>query len=616
MMDANRKRTVILAVIFAAIGLAYVAFTKFFGPEETPEQAARERPAAPAQQAEGDDREARMAARRERRSEASVRGERFEATIDNLAGGLMNFRLIGDHRFEDEGRPLNLVTSGPGASPQAPERFAPFHVEFARLGLPEDLVWEIEQVSEREVRLRWEGEGLRITRTFRAGRGPYQLWQTVRLENLRNRPVTTRLEVGVARYVTREQESGGSFSFIPGQRSREITHGTCVYDDETERKDRDSLAPEDEAVVPHGYGARNVDVAAVESAYFVLAAAAHRERAARCGLYGENFRAGGELHGTAFESRLIHRWDTIAAGQSRTWQTLGYVGPKDRPSLETAGHKLSEVVDLGFFALIAGQLANLLGFIHGVLPEPIRNWGLAIILLTILVRLALFPLTNLSFSSMSRMRQLKPEIDRINELYKENPERKGAAVMELYRKHKINPLSGCLPMLAQLPIWWALYTSLSTNIELYHMPFVGWWQDLSGPDPYFVLPLALGALMHVQQRITPSTMDPAQAKMMMWMMPIMITVFMLFLPAGLCLYMLTNSALGIGQQKLNEWRMSRQPAIASEPSKTAETPSASGDDDDGDDEGPETGEGDTTTSGPTTRRPKRKRLKGTRRGRA
>src|SRR5690606_22988877 len=221
-------------------------------------------------------------------------------------------------------------------------------------------------------------------------------------------------------------------------------------------------------------------------------------------------------------------------------------------------------------------------------------------------RLLLFPLTHMSFKSMARMRRLKPEIDRINELYKDDPEKKGAAVLELYRKHKISPAAGCLPMLAQMPIWFALYTSLSTNIELYHMPFVLWWTDLSAPDPYFVLPLALGVLMHVQQRITPTTADPMQAKMMMWFMPIMITVFMLFLPSGLCLYMLTNSVLGIAQQKLNEVRLARHEP----PPAAAAAPAEAGDDD----EGPETGGDDEPSPNEPRRRPKRKRIRRARRG--
>ena len=174
---------------------------------------------------------------------------------------------------------------------------------------------------------------------------------------------------------------------------------------------------------------------------------------------------------------------------------------------------------------------------------------------------------------------------------------------QLYRKHKINPLAGCLPSLVQLPVWWALYTSLSTNIELYHMPFFGWLTDLSAPDPFYILPVCLGLLMHLQQRLSPTSMDPTQAKMMMYFMPIMITVFMLFLPSGLCLYMLTNSALGIGQMRLNEYRLQREVEAAG--------PIESSDDDD--EPEPEAGS-DESSSKSQKRRPRRKRR--VRRGRA
>ena len=189
-------------------------------------------------------------------------------------------------------------------------------------------------------------------------------------------------------------------------------------------------------------------------------------------------------------------------------------------------------------------------------PRRVGNWGVAIILLTFFVKLVLYPLTHKQMASMAKMKELKPEMDRINELYADDREKKGAAVMELYRKKGVNPMAGCFPVLLQLPIWFSLYSSLSSNIRLLNAPFALWWSDLSSPDPYFVLPLALGVLMFVQQKLAPPTgTDPMQAKMMLYMMPTMITSFMLFLPAGLCLYMFTNSALSILQQRFIEARL-------------------------------------------------------------
>jgi YidC/Oxa1 family membrane protein insertase len=265
--------------------------------------------------------------------------------------------------------------------------------------------------------------------------------------------------------------------------------------------------------------------------------------------------------GALFSASLRYPKVTLAPGTSTTYRVGAYFGPKMPADLARVGHGVPAAIDLGFFAQISQGLSWLLREIHKRVP----NWGFAIILLTILVKLVLYPLTERSFRSMARLRHLKPEMDKINAMYADDREKKGAAVMELYRKQGINPMGGCLPQLLQLPIWFALYTSLSTNVELFHAPFALWWQDLSAPDPFYVLPLSLGVLMFVQQKITPNTMDPAQAKMMLYMMPVMITAFMLFLPAGLCLYMFTNSALSIGQQKLIESRMAAQQGGVTEP---------------------------------------------------
>jgi YidC/Oxa1 family membrane protein insertase len=156
------------------------------------------------------------------------------------------------------------------------------------------------------------------------------------------------------------------------------------------------------------------------------------------------------------------------------------------------------------------------------------------------------------------MRKLKPQIDAINEKYGDDREKKGAAMMELYRKEKVNPAAGCLPSLLQMPVWFALYRSLSTNVELYHAPFTLYWTDLSSPDPYYVLPICVALLMHLQQRFTPTTADSTQMKMMMYFMPLMIGAFMLFLPAGLCLYMVTNSVLTMAQQRAIYAKLDRE----------------------------------------------------------
>jgi YidC/Oxa1 family membrane protein insertase len=179
------------------------------------------------------------------------------------------------------------------------------------------------------------------------------------------------------------------------------------------------------------------------------------------------------------------------------------------------------------------------------------NWGLAIIFLTFIIKLVLLPLTHWSYVSMRNLSAIKPLIDDINRRYNapEDREKKNQAILELYKTHKINPMMGCFPMLLQMPIWIALYQMLARSVELYHSKFFLWIDDLSQRDPYFVLPLVLGASMFVQQKMTPTTADSQQAKMMLYFMPAMFTVFMLMLPSGLNLYILVSTILTIIQQK-------------------------------------------------------------------
>jgi YidC/Oxa1 family membrane protein insertase len=507
----------------------------------------------------------RATARLDLRATATIRTDRFEADVDNLAGGISHFRLLGDRYADPDGTRLDLVTT-------AYDQYRPLRIELPGAPIPDDAVWEITQESDTSVLLRWEGEGLVVTRRFEAGRGPYQIWQTVNVRNVGTATRHTRLTVHAYHYVERAEESSGFMGM--GSRSSLISEGLCRHDEDIERKDREAL------LEAHGYGGA-VDFVGVENAYFVTALAAGEtdQPAERCGMYAADFAgADGEDHGSLFHVELSYPETDIDPGSEHNWRVLTYVGPKDWAALETAGHSLEEVVNLGTFAIIARAFAQLLAAIHGFTG----NWGLAIILLTLMVRIALFPLMERQFRSMAPMRKLKPELDEISKRFPDDLEKRQAAQMELYRKHGINPASqmlGCLPLLLQMPVFFALYTSLSTNVELYHQPFYLYWTDLSAPDPYFVLPLMLVALMHLQQRITPNTMDPQQARIMMVVMPIMMGVFMLFLPSGLCLYMLTNSLLGIGQQQLNLYRTARddERTKAAEVAAAAAAPVVTGD---------------------------------------
>jgi len=224
---------------------------------------------------------------------------------------------------------------------------------------------------------------------------------------------------------------------------------------------------------------------------------------------------------------------------------ISYTGPKSHDVLKAVDADLAQVIDLGIFSAIGEILLWVMQWFHQLIP----NWGVAIILLTILVRLIVLPFNMFSYKSMKKMQQIQPQMTSIRERYKEDPPTMQKEIMALMKEQKVNPLGGCLPMLLQMPVFFALYQVLGQSIELYKAPFFGWIVDLSLKDPYFVLPVLMGAAMYVQQKITPTTMDPAQAKIMQFL-PIVFSLMMVSLPSGLTLYIFISTVFGIVQQQM------------------------------------------------------------------
>ncbi len=222
---------------------------------------------------------------------------------------------------------------------------------------------------------------------------------------------------------------------------------------------------------------------------------------------------------------------------------LLYAGPKRYEILETFGIGLEHIIDFGFFSIIARPFFWLLKFFYKILG----NYGWAIVLLTVVVRIPFIPLLSKGQKSMKRLQALQPHMASIKEKYKKDPQKMQKEMMELYKKHKVNPVGGCLPMLIQLPVFLALYKILLIAIELKGAPFIWWIKDLSAKDPYYIFPILMGLSMVIQQKMTPSGMDPRQAKIMM-LMPIFFTFLFLSFPAGLVLYWLVSNVLGIVQQ--------------------------------------------------------------------
>ena len=235
----------------------------------------------------------------------------------------------------------------------------------------------------------------------------------------------------------------------------------------------------------------------------------------------------------------------LNSGEQKTFDFTLYYGPRDLDVLKSVNEKLSRAIDFGFFSLLARPLLHVLKFFYTFLG----NYGLAIILLTIIIKGIFWPLTQKSYSSMKAMQVLQPQMQKIREKYKNDRERLNREIMELYKTHRVNPLGGCLPMLIQIPVFFALYKVLLNSIELRHAPFYFWLTDLSAKDPYYITPVIMGITMFIQQKMTPSTMDPTQAKVFM-LMPILFTFIFLNFPSGLVIYWLVNNVLTIFQQYL------------------------------------------------------------------
>jgi YidC/Oxa1 family membrane protein insertase len=237
----------------------------------------------------------------------------------------------------------------------------------------------------------------------------------------------------------------------------------------------------------------------------------------------------------------------IPPDQSGLFSYALFIGPKDYALLQKQGISLEEAIEFDSFIPGLKWLSIALLIFIKFLYQFVSNYGVAIIILTILIKIIFWPLGNISYRSMKEMQKLQPKIEELKEKYKNDKTKIGQETMALYRSHKVNPMSGCLPILIQIPVFIGLYNTLLYAIELRHSPFFWWIQDLSAKDPYYITPIIMGATQFIQQKMTPTVGDPMQAKMML-LMPIVFTFIFLNFPAGLVIYWLLNNVLSIGQQ--------------------------------------------------------------------
>lgn len=281
-------------------------------------------------------------------------------------------------------------------------------------------------------------------------------------------------------------------------------------------------------------GQKTVKWIGVEDKYFLLAMVPTKES------FVDKWTLASPDEETA--SATVSSLFDVNVGGRQSYSLTTFIGPKEFNILKNKEVSLEEAIEFGFFSFLAKPVLSSLNYFYSY----IGNYGFAIILLTLVIKAFFYPLTKYSFQSMKKMQSVQPQMKTLREKYKHDKQKMNMELMELYKRYKINPLGGCLPMLLQIPVFIALYEALSVAIELRHAPFALWIHDLSAADPYYITPLIMGASMFVQQRMTPSTLDPIQQKVML-AMPVVFTFVFLSFPSGLVIYWLVNNIITIAQ---------------------------------------------------------------------
>lgn len=467
----------------------------------------------------------------------SLDGEGFRATFTSHGGALQSFVLEGKKfRREEKGKEVqvDLVHVAPGQ----PNPFSV--VASPELGGAQDAATDpgartpMRVVSRAQDAVVFEGRvgNVSVKKSYRLTGKPYEFALDVEVTGAQARGNVTLLFPG---YTPPDASKGGMFSGPPVG----VVHPVCRANDKTERLDLvGDSAPEK---VPG-----TVAWAGLDAGYFVSAALPSEP-------IGTCVFARGQTKGSGLAALVVP-----VEGAERKVSLVVYSGPKDLDTLRSYGRGLDTAIDYGAMARPFAFFARILLYVMQWFEKIVHNWGVAIILLTVLVKLLLYPLTAKSVASMNEMRKLQPEVERLKAKFGSDREKLNLATMQLYQQHKVNPLGGCLPMLLQLPIWFALYATLQTSVELYRAPFL-WMSDLTRHDPYFILPIAMGLSSFVMQKVSPQPADNTQAKMMLYFMPGFFTILMLFVPGGLTLYIFVNNLLSIAQQQI---MMKRQSAAA------------------------------------------------------
>ncbi len=393
--------------------------------------------------------------------------------------------------------------------------------------------------------LTWRSpEGVEVKRSFVTTAG-YSLEEKLTITNSTDKPVPYDLSVLLRGAQHADQAAMSLFN-----QPIYLFEGVCEHAQDFEREPLADVKKAFEKKEKLPVWSSGVKWAGVDNRYFMTAVLPEENQAERCSmLHGaEAARVDPKKVAAQIEllvTKLDLKGGTIEPGKSVTRTIRFYGGPKQLSLLSAVTPPLKEAIDFGWFSPICLPMLWLMKLFY----QLVANWGLAIILLTVLVKIITLPLTHKQYKSMAAMKLLQPQLKVIQEKHKEDKMKLQQEMMALYKKNNVSPLAGCLPAIMMMPIYFALYRTIYSAVELYQAPLGGWIMDLSARDPLFITPVLLGVLMFIQTRLNPTTgVDATQQKIMMTLMPVMFTVFMLFLPSGLVVYIAVNTILGIVQQ--------------------------------------------------------------------
>jgi YidC/Oxa1 family membrane protein insertase len=456
-----------------------------------------------------------------------VKTDIIEADISTIGGDISRLALLKHPDGLDKSKPLVLFQRGTGTHnyvaqsgllgtglPNHNSLFVSEQDQYVLAGNDEQL----------QVRLKAGGDSaLKVTKVITFHKGSYLVDVAYEMENTGQQATTA------SSYFQLIRDSGalaGSSRFLP------TYTGMAVYTDK-EKFQKVDFQEIEKGKTDYPKQANDGWIGILQ--HYFVAAWLPKEKTSR-----EYFAR--KLDGDSYSVGVILPEQVVSPGQKAVVSTTLYAGPA-QTKLDKIATGLGLTVDYGWLTIIATPLF----WIMTLFNDWTHNWGVAIILLTVLIKLLFFPLSAASYRSMAKMRVVAPKLEKIKQQCGSDREKLNRAMMELYKTEKINPLGGCLPVVVQIPVFIALYWSILSSVEMRYAPFFGWITDLSAVDPYYILPLIMGASMIIQTRLNPKPPDPLQAKIMQ-IMPIAFSVIFFFFPAGLVLYSIVNNILSIGQQ--------------------------------------------------------------------